>query len=262
MKDRVLELNASDERGIDVIRKRVKSFASQAVKQNIVINGKTCPPYKLIILDEADAMTKDAQNALRRVMEIYSHVTRFCIICNYVSRIIQPISSRTAKFRFKPLKAESFIDRLKFICEKEEISVNQDILDELYKISSGDMRKGITYLQSSYNLYGNNLTVDKIQYIAGIIPNHIIEQLYEKCKNSPFKEMQQFVGEIVADGYDVSQILSQFNEFIVFNNLIDDRKKAQILSIAGQSDNDLIEGGDEYLQLLNLAAQTMRILNE
>lgn len=262
MKDRVLELNASDERGIDVIRKRVKSFAAHAVKQNVIVNGKPCPPYKLIILDEADAMTKDAQNALRRVMEIYSHVTRFCIICNYVSRIIQPITSRTAKFRFKPLKADTFIERLKFICEKEGILVEQNILDELYKISNGDMRKGITYLQSTYNLYGNTLSVDKIQYIAGIVPDDLIAQLFDKCKNAPFKEMQQFVGELVADGYDVSQLISQFNEFIVFNKLIDDRKKAQILSCVGQSDKDLIEGGDEYLQLLNLASQTMKILSE
>jgi replication factor C subunit 2/4 len=119
-KQRVLELNASDQRGIEVIRTKVKNFAQ------VSINGKG-PSFKLIILDEADSMTADAQAALRRTMETWSHVTRFCLICNYLTRIIEPLASRCAKFRFKPLPADLIVERLEFITRQEGMNCQRQV---------------------------------------------------------------------------------------------------------------------------------------
>lgn len=131
-KERVLELNASDERGIDVIRHKVKEFGmistGSGSGSGSAANGGGVPPppppFKIIILDEADSMTQDAQNALRRTMEVYSSNTRFCLICNFISRIIEPLASRCAKFRFKPIPNDVVISRLKEISEKESKSLN------------------------------------------------------------------------------------------------------------------------------------------
>merc|ERR1712106_749091 len=117
------ELNASDERGIQVVREKVKTFA-QLTAGGKRPDGVACPPYKIIILDEADSMTKDAQSALRRTMEKCGKSTKFCLICNYVSRIIEPITSRCSKFRFKPLANNILVSRLEMIMEAEGVSVS------------------------------------------------------------------------------------------------------------------------------------------
>lgn len=141
MKKRVLELNASDERGIKVVRDNIKQFAQTKVGKNKV-DGFPCPPFKIIILDEADAMTDVAQAALRRTIEQYSKVTRFCLICNYVSRIIDPLASRCAKFRFKPLSNSAMLGRLREVAAAENLTLVDDCEDTLIKTSQGDMRKG------------------------------------------------------------------------------------------------------------------------
>lgn len=145
-KHRILELNASDERGIQVVRDKIKKFAQRKIAHN---PDKECPPLQLIILDEADSMTIDAQSALRRIIEAYSTNTRFCIICNYISKIIDPLASRCVKFRFSAIGADAQKQRLKMICEKENIKIESDqVIDSLIEISEGDLRRSINTLQT------------------------------------------------------------------------------------------------------------------
>lgn len=155
MKSRVLELNASDERGISIVREKVKNFARVAVSNPSSEQSKKypCPPYKIIILDEADSMTQDAQSALRRTMETYSKITRFCLICNYVTRIIDPLASRCSKFRFKSLDEGSAKERLVEIAEREGVKYDEGVVESLIRVSDGDLRKAITYLQSAARLH-------------------------------------------------------------------------------------------------------------
>ena len=197
---RVLELNASDERGISIVREKIKNFARQTPRaEAIASDGKKypCPPYKIIILDEADSMTQDAQAALRRIMENYARITRFCLVCNYVTRyvrrlsinissqplarIIEPLASRCSKFRFKPLDTSSASERLEHIAAAEQVPVNPAVMSALISTSSGDLRRAITYLQSAARLSGATepptpINVWDIQEIAGVVPDAVVRK--------------------------------------------------------------------------------------
>ena len=174
-RERILELNASDERGIQVVREKVKNFAQITVSGKRP-DGVPCPPYKIIILDEADSMTKDAQSALRRTMEKSGRSTKFCLICNYVSRIIEPITSRCAKFRFKPLAREILMKRLELICEEEKVKVDDDGMEAIIQTSEGDLRKAITSLQSCARLKGEeDVKKEDVYEISGVIPERYLE---------------------------------------------------------------------------------------
>ncbi|KAF3781626.1 Replication factor C subunit 4 [Nymphaea thermarum] len=239
-KSRVLELNASDDRGINVVRTKIKDFAAVAVSSGSRKGGYPCPPYKIIILDEADSMTEDAQNALRRTMETYSKVTRFFFICNYISRIIEPLASRCAKFRFKPLSQEIMSSRIQYICQEEGLNLDPDALSTLSSISQGDLRRGITYLQ--------------------VIPQDIVRSLYQSCKSGQFELANKEVEYIIAEGYPVSQMLSQLFDLIVEAEDASDEQKAKICKRIAEADKRLIDGADEYLQLMDVASNTMRAL--
>jgi nuclear protein localization family protein 4 len=180
MKSRVLELNASDERGISIVRQKVKDFARQqlsvAPTYNVMTEDKdtgekdkmvryrdkySCPPFKIIILDEADSMTQDAQSALRRTMETYSRMTRFCLVCNYVTRIIDPLASRCSKFRFKSLDQGNAVRRVDDIAKLEGVRLDAGVSEELVRVADGDLRKAITFLQSAARLVGATQAVSQ-----------------------------------------------------------------------------------------------------
>jgi replication factor C subunit 2/4 len=160
-KTRVLELNASDERGISIVREKVKDFARMQLSNppsgpagEEYRKKYPCPPYKIIVLDEADSMTQDAQSALRRTMETYSKITRFCLVCNYVTRIIDPLASRCSKFRFKSLDEGNAGKRLEDIARLEDVKLDDGVVNTLLRCSEGDLRKAITFLQSAARLVG------------------------------------------------------------------------------------------------------------
>lgn len=187
---RVLELNASDERGIQVVREKVKNFAQLTVSGSRS-DGKPCPPFKIVILDEADSMTSAAQAALRRTMEKESKTTRFCLICNYVSRIIEPLTSRCSKFRFKPLSDKIQQQRLLDIADKEHVKISNEGIAYLVTVSEGDLRKAITFLQSATRLTGGMEVTEKvITDIAGVIPDETIDGIFAACQSGSFDKLE------------------------------------------------------------------------
>ncbi|KAG1441348.1 hypothetical protein G6F56_011526 [Rhizopus delemar] len=148
-KKMVLDLNASDDRGIDVVREQIKNFASSKT----MFSSESSPGFKLIVLDEADSMTNQAQSALRRVIEKYTKNVRFCIICNYVSKIIPAIQSRCTRFRFAPLEMEQVEARLQTIVDQEGVDLTEDGKKALLQLSKGDMRRALNILQSCHTVY-------------------------------------------------------------------------------------------------------------
>ncbi|KAJ1893276.1 Subunit of heteropentameric Replication factor C (RF-C), partial [Coemansia sp. IMI 209127] len=175
-KTRVLELNASDERGIAVVREKVKTFARAAVGSRTTTQGQQLPPYKIVILDEADSMTSDAQAALRRIIEKYSRVTRFCLVCNYVSRIIEPLASRCAKFRFKPVPSDNAVQCLSMVAHRESVVCRDGALDELVRCTDGDLRRATMALQSAARIVPVDGALDPqiVRDVVGLIPDHVI----------------------------------------------------------------------------------------
>ncbi|KAL3324044.1 hypothetical protein AABB24_038291 [Solanum stoloniferum] len=259
-KSRVLELNASDDRGINVVRTKIKNFAAVAVGSNR-LSGYPCPPFKIIILDEADSMTQDAQNALRRTMETYSKVTRFFFICNYISRIIEPLASRCAKFRFKPLPEEIMGSRILHICKEEGLNLDSEALSTLSSISQGDLRRAITYLQSAARLFGSSISAKELISVSGVIPNEVVQAIFSACRSGNFDLANKEVSNVIAEGYPVSQMLSQLYDIVVDADDISDEQKARICKKFAEADKCLVDGADEYLQLLNVASSTMQALS-
>ncbi|CAO3649616.1 unnamed protein product [Cunninghamella blakesleeana] len=258
VKSRTLELNASDERGIHIVREKIKNFSKSTLTTADKDSKYPCPPFKIIILDEADSMTKDAQSALRRTMETYSKTTRFCIICNYVSRIIEPITSRCAKFRFKSLPYDDLTARIEMICDKENVELANGTLKELIKVSNGDLRKAITYLQSGANIHKNDkITPETINEIAGTIPKETMDDLISTLESNNTLAIKNTTQELMNNGYAAELLISQLNDIIVKNeNLnLSTLQQAKISQVLGTVDFRLIHGADEHIQLLNTLLQ-------
>jgi len=283
---RVLELNASDERGIQVVREKVKNFAQLTVSGSRS-DGKPCPPFKIVILDEADSMTSAAQAALRRTMEKESKTTRFCLICNYVSRIIEPLTSRCSKFRFKPLSDKIQQQRLLDIADKEHVRISNEGIACLVKVSEGDLRKAITFLQSATRLTGGKITEKVITDIAGVIPAGTIDGIFAACQSGSFDKLEavvkvsHFTGnfgegknyndptkfnfllqDLIDEGHAATQLVNQFHDVVVENDNLSDKQKSIITEKLAEVDKCLADGADEHLQLISLCATVMQQLTQ
>lgn len=250
--ERVIELNASDERGINIVRNKLVSLAKMAVSEK---DPKyLCPPYKIIILDEADAMTTEAQSALRKIMEDYSNITRFCFICNYIKQIIDPITSRCVKFRFKPINEENMVNRLNFIADSEKMKLGKNVLQTISNVCNGDLRKAIMLLQN-LNYLKREIIVDDVYNISNIVPTSLLNKTIRICtdvKNKTTKNISNLVEEIISEGYPINNILLQLTNAICKSNKIDDHKKSLICFHISITEKRLIDGADEYCQLLSV----------
>lgn len=262
-KTRVLELNASDERGISIVREKVKNFArltvSKASKDDL--EKYPCPPYKIIILDEADSMTADAQSALRRTMETYSGVTRFCLICNYVTRIIDPLASRCSKFRFKPLDSSNALDRLRYVASNESLKQEEGVLERILDISQGDLRRAITLLQSTAKIVLQNdeidtITVKHVNELSGTVPDDILQHLIKTVEGRNLDTIIQEVQNFVNSGWSAAATIYQLHEYYIKKDDLDTNFKNKVSWLIFETDSKLASGCNEHLQLLNL---TMRI---
>jgi replication factor C subunit 2/4 len=237
--DRVLELNASNERGINTVRKDIITFAHQS----------TSDKYKLIILDEADAMTQDAQAALRKVMEDTANITRFCIICNYLDRIIAPIISRCVILRFTPIKHDAMFTRLKYIAKCEQLDVSDDVVMELAKLSGGDLRKAMMFLQHCQYITPP-ITQEAIYDLTGHVPFNTVNELVNLAKSVCSVTQLMIASEhFCKNGYHMINTYTQMNNIIMASEL-DILRKSAIVSMIAKVVCNLHEGGHEHLQLM------------
>jgi replication factor C subunit 3/5 len=189
-KSMVLELNASDDRGIDVVRDQIKEFAGT---KKLFSSG-----VKLVILDEADAMTNDAQSALRRVVEKYTTNTRFCMICNYVNKIIPALQSRCTRFRFAPLRPEQIIGRLQDVVDAEHVEITEGGKTALLQLACGDLRRVLNLLQSAAMAYPQ-ITEEAVYLTAGAAMPTVIEDTYQSLLNDDFDKAYKKILSVRAE---------------------------------------------------------------
>jgi replication factor C subunit 2/4 len=258
--DRVIELNASDERGIKVVREKIKRYAMNSVSLDPNI-----PPWKIIILDEADNMTSDSQFALRKIMEDYSKVTRFCIICNYHNKIIDPIVSRCSMYRFKPIPSELICKKLKEICIKEGTVISEKNIIKVEQLSRGDMRKAINFLQRCRNFKEfiinekntNKVNEDLIEIISGIIPDKIFNDFIESCLIGNMIKADEYIKHFYQNSYSLTVMIPYIINIIIHHKKLTDNIKSLLIQKILSIDNYLLNGCDENIQYNRLAYSLM-----
>ncbi|MCD6509117.1 MAG: replication factor C small subunit [Thermoprotei archaeon] len=252
-RNNVLELNASDERGIQTIRERVKEYA------RTVALGRV--PFKMIILDEADNMTSDAQQALRRIMELYTATARFCLIANYPSKIIEPIQSRCAFFRFRPLSKEDLFSRLKYIAEREGVELTEEGLDAIWEVSAGDMRRAINTLQAAAAL--GKVTAESVYKAVGMAKPKEVSEMINLALKGDFVNAREKLRELMINyGLSGTDIIRQVHReiFSARSSIkLPDDVRVEVADLVGEIDYRMVEGSDDEIQLSAFLAKLVLI---
>ena len=241
----LLELNASDERGIDIIRHKVKDFART--------KSIGTAPFKIIYLDECDALTREAQQALRRTMENYTQTTRFVLSANYSSKIIDPIQSRCAVFKFKPLEKDQLISIVDKIIKDEGLKISKDAQDALFEVCLGDCRKAENILQSCAAL-SKDITLESIYAMASVAkPKELINVLQIAVKGDFIGARNGLLDLMMKYGLSGLDVVKQIQESI-FKLDLDNKKKVLLIEKCGDIEFRMVEGSDEFVQLEALLA--------
>lgn len=241
-----LELNASDERGIDVVRGRIKDFARS------VSLGEA--PFKLIFLDEGDALTSDAQQALRRTMEANSSVTRFIISANYSSRIIEPIQSRCAVFRFLPLQEDEMKKTLEDVAKAEGLKADEKAYHAIFYVSEGDMRRALNVLQGCA-MHSSKISEELVHKISSRAMPKEVKAMVEQSMKGDFKGARENLDKlIISYGLSGEDILLQIYREIPALE-VDEQKRIKLIEILGEYNFRLVQGANERIQLEALLAQ-------
>ncbi len=242
------ELNASDERGIDVVRNKIKNFARTAPL------GEA--EFKIIFLDEADALTSDAQSALRRTMEKYTATCRFILSCNYSSKIIEPIQSRCAVYRFKPIGSAAVEERIRHIARAEGVNLTDDGMDAVKYVASGDMRRAINALQAAAML-DKTVNMDAIyKTTATAKPEEVVELIKLGLEGNFMKARAKLDYLLIEQGLSGEDIIGQIYR-AMFDMTIPDKLKVDLIDRIGEIDFRMAEGANERIQLEALIAHFM-----
>jgi len=245
-REHLMELNASDERGINVVRETVKTFA------RIRSIGEI--PFKIMILDEADNMTSDAQQALRRTMERFTETCRFILIANYSGKIIEPIQSRCAPFRFTYLPKEDLVNRLRCIAEQEGAKVRDEGIDAVLEVSEGDLRRAINTLQAAASM-GKPIDAETVYSVIGRAnPVDVREMIALAIKGDFLGARERLREMILRYGIAGSDIIRQIH-IEIFRSEVPERWKIKLADAVGEIDFRLVQGADEEVQLSALLAR-------
>ncbi|MBT4376588.1 replication factor C small subunit [archaeon] len=244
-RDNYLELNASDERGINVVREKVKNFARTKSIGNV--------PFKVIFLDEADALTPEAQQALRRTMENYASTCRFIMSCNYSSKIIDPIQSRCSIFRFRLLEKKDVEKVIKRISESEKIEIDSEAIEAVYEGSEGDCRRSVNLMQST-SAVSPHITKDLITTILSEAKPKDIRVVLDYALSGDFTgAREKLLNIMLKESISGQDVIKTFQKEI-WNLTIEPEIKVKLTEKTGETEFRITEGSDPFIQLQALLA--------